>query len=114
MVQLNNPAARVQYWLEAGANKCAGTEAVYPKWCELWDLDASDRVDRAEVMERGAALIRAGAEARRIAEELAASDAMAELALDDWTKVEETLARFRSVGNANCQNFFQPLDDKAH
>jgi len=105
---LNNPAARLLYWLEWGKD-CAGVAAqdklrnshpgsrtepfrVLDVWCQIWELDKDRRADRLEYHRRALGMIDAGVEVRRLVAR--SSNPMAGPALHHFTEIEAALDHF--------------------
>jgi len=105
---LDNPAARLQYWLQRGSDHAAAARAEesYPgmgrerptpwriqtSWCFIWDLDVTRPPDRVEYMRRALGLLDAAKGVRSFA--ATTSNSLAEGVMSHFVEIEESLDYF--------------------
>jgi hypothetical protein len=104
---LNNPAARLRYWLTT-ADKAAKDKSSVAGWSEVFGLDQSLMVHRLEVAKRGALLMELAQQVRDNMATLPES-LHPDLLLADFEEVERTLENFTVAPSLNMQQFLDPL-----
>ena len=98
MIDLSNPAARLEYWLQTArshvpANDKAKAQVhAHATFAKVWGLDNTTSAGQAELLRRGAAMIALGGEVRTRVEIV--DPVMGVGALEHFGEVEETLRHF--------------------
>lgn len=98
MIDLSNPAARLEHWLQLANSKVPKTDQgkakvhAHTTFGEVWGLDHETLTGQAELLHRGASMIALGGEVRARVE--VADPVMGPAALEHYGEVEATLQRF--------------------
>lgn len=123
---LDNPAARLQFWLEIGQERAVvaakegqavqrngnRSQRTQPHqmlgvWCAIWELEPNDRADRVEYTRRAMGMIDAGVEVRRLAE--ASTNFMAPTALEHFHEVEQALNMFMEAPSLDISKMMDKI-----
>jgi hypothetical protein len=111
VTELNNPAARLHYWLQVGRQRAKKDPATSAQvtWCDVWDLDHSKQADKAECLRRGLGLTDAARETRALAE--ASPNPIAAHGLSTFGQIEVSLQQFTVLPRTKNETFFQGIKD---
>lgn len=107
VANLNNPAGRLLYWLEAANNLDHGVSAM-AQWCRVFDLDSDNAVDRVECLLRAAMLMRLAQRVRADAEALP-KDLHAGRAIESLTEIERALDQLTIMPGNNLGSLFTQI-----
>lgn len=124
MTNLDNPAARLNFWLQQGkqpaeafrrqqkSHNHQGERApsvALPIWAKIWDIDPSTPEGRNDCFDRGLLMIRNGMEVRTLVE--TSANSLASVAFEHFDQVEQALSHFAALPTTRIDTMMDCIAD---
>lgn len=112
MSEIDNPAARLEYWLRRASGSGDQNRLAVTVWCEVWGLDQNNIAERGECLRRGAALIDLCREVRLAASQLP-DNFRADSLMEPFVEIERALDLFNQSATASMHGMLSGISGTA-